>query len=88
TTHATAETFLSERDDIIGNADRDENGGFLNEDGLDERLDKVEAEFLRDILEDYLILFREEYEYLTSRKTIIETIEANDYDFTEDGKID
>ena len=27
-----------------------------------------------------------EYEYLTSREAIIETIEANDYDFTENGK--
>lgn len=29
-----------------------------------------------------------EYEYQTDEDSIIETIEANDYDFTEDGKID
>jgi hypothetical protein len=29
-----------------------------------------------------------EYEYLTSDESIIETIHANEYEFTEDGKID
>lgn len=30
---------------------------------------------------------RDQYEYLTSKKGIIETIEANDYDFFEDGRL-
>lgn len=45
-------------------------------------------EFKYDLLEDYLTILRKECEYLTSREAIIETIEANNYDFTEDGKID
>jgi hypothetical protein len=28
-----------------------------------------------------------EFEYLQSKEAIIETIKANDYDFTEDGKL-
>ena len=46
------------------------------------------GEFLHDLLEEYLVRLRKEYEYLTSRKAIEETFEANDYDFTENGEID
>lgn len=38
--------------------------------------------------EDVLSLLRKEYEYQTSDDAIIKTIKANNYDFTEDGKID
>jgi hypothetical protein len=50
--------------------------------------EETEKEFLHDILEDYLVMLRHEFEYLTSKEAIIETIEANDYDFTENGRID
>lgn len=45
-------------------------------------------EFLNSLLEEYLSLLRQDYQYLISEAAIIETIKANDYDFTEDGKID
>jgi hypothetical protein len=54
--------------------------------GTDDEISDSEQEFLNDILEDYRIILRNEYEYLTSKEAIIETIEANDYGFTEDGK--
>ncbi len=38
--------------------------------------------------EQALINLRKNYEYLTSEKSIVETIKANDYFFTENGKID
>ena len=44
-------------------------------------------EFSWLILEDYRINLQHEYEYLTSEEAIIETIEANDYEFTADGKL-
>lgn len=44
-------------------------------------------EFTYSILEDYRILLQKEYEYLVSEETIIETIKANEYEFTEDGKL-
>ncbi len=50
-------------------------------------LEDLNADFLRSILEDYSIMLQKEYEYLTSEAAIIESIEANDYDFTVDGKI-
>jgi hypothetical protein len=52
----------------------------------DEEIEETEHEFLNDILEDYLIILRKEQEYLTTKEAIIETIESNEYDFTEDGK--
>ena len=44
-------------------------------------------EFTYSILEDYRIILQKEYEYLSSEKAIIEAIEANEYEFTEGGKL-
>ena len=64
---------------------------FLNcvselDDESDEYAEACES-FLYSILEDYRIILEKEYEYLTSEEAIIETIKANEYDFTEDGEI-
>lgn len=56
------------------------------EEGEDELIE-IEDEFLNDLLEDYSILLQNEFEYLESDEAIIEYIEANDYEFTEDGKM-
>jgi hypothetical protein len=87
-THKTATEFLKERDQIIDCAERDDAGEFIDEGTIDNLLDCVEAQFLRDILEDYRIILQKEYDYQTSHEAIIETLEANDYDFTEAGEID
>ena len=87
-TFKTASAFLKERDEIVEQAPKDEDGEFVSEFELDEKLDDCEAEFLKSILEDYSIMLQKECEYLQSDEAIIETIEANDYDFTENGKID
>jgi hypothetical protein len=53
-------------------------------------LDGIEAlkeEFRKSLLEDYRIILQKEYEYLTSREAVEEMCEANEYRFTEDGKI-
>lgn len=52
----------------------------------DER-ENTDHEFLNDILEDYLVMLRRDYEYQTSKEALEETIEANELEFTEDGKI-
>lgn len=63
----------------------DENGETTHEfEGAKEAIDR---QFFRNILEDYRVLLQKEYEYLTSREAIIETIEANGYEFNEHGKI-
>ena len=55
-----------------------------------ERFDSFEewiTETLRDYARGVYKQLEKEYDYLTSAKVIEETIEANDYDFTEDGKL-
>lgn len=44
-------------------------------------------QFEHDLFEDYRIILRNEFEYQTSREQIIESIKANEYTFTEDGKL-
>lgn len=51
-----------------------------------EDIDELESEFLRAILEEYRIMLRKEYEYITSDKYIAETLESNGYTFTKEGK--
>lgn len=50
-------------------------------------LTELNDDFIKDLGEEYLTMLRNEFEYLSSKEAIIETIEANDYDFTEDGRI-
>jgi len=45
------------------------------------------TELLRDYMEWIYRSLEKDYEYLTSEKAIIETIEANEYEFTADGKL-
>lgn len=46
-----------------------------------------DALFTDALGEEYLSMLRREYEYLTSEEAIIESIEANEYEFTEDGEL-
>jgi len=56
-----------------------------NEDAFDNECDELESDFLQALGEEYLSLLRQQYEYLTSRECIAETIEANEYTFTKNG---
>ena len=47
----------------------------------------LNTEFERALKEEYLSILRKEYEYLTSEESIIETIEANEYEFDEEGNL-
>jgi hypothetical protein len=55
--------------------------GFEDEDEAEDIL----CDFEKTLLEEYLIILRKEYEYLTSDEAIIESIEANEYEFNENG---
>ena len=44
-------------------------------------------EFKYSLLEDYRIILQKECDYLTSETVIIETIKANEYEFTVDGEL-
>lgn len=53
----------------------------------DDWLSDFESDYLDAMCDCYLTLLRDEYEYQTSEEAVIEAIEANDYEFTEDGKL-
>lgn len=53
---------------------------------LDEDIEELEEGFLNSLLEDYSIILQKEREYLQSEDAIIETIEANEYEFTITGE--
>lgn len=86
-TYKTAAEYLKERDAIIQRAgDSNDSEDSLDQDEVDNLLDELGEEFTKSILQDYLTILRDEMEYLESDEAIQETIEANDYEFTEDGK--
>ena len=59
-----------------------------NEYAFDGAADDLEYMFLHDLLEDYADILQRECDYLQSEEAIIETIKANEFWFTEDGKLD
>lgn len=80
-THKTATTYLKDRTELVKKYNGD------NDDIIDNECDDLDSEFLRSILEDYSILLQKEYEYLTSKEAIMETIKLNEYEFDEHGNI-
>lgn len=57
-----------------------------NEDEFDTEADELEKEFNNAIAEEYLSILRKEFEYITSRESIEETIRINEYTFTVEGE--
>ena len=53
----------------------------------EQQLIEIEEDFLDSLLEDYSMILEREIEYLYSDEAVAETIIANGYTFTEDGKI-
>ena len=57
----------------------------LNDYGDDN--DALEYDFIRSLAEDVRITMDKEYQYLTSEAFVVETIVANDYEFTKLGDV-
>ncbi len=87
-TFQTAANYLKERAELIAKCSDDGEYTEGDEDDFDCDSDNMDGYFLQCILEDYQTILSKEYDYLTSEKAIIETIEANDYYFKENGDID
>lgn len=87
-TYNNAEQFIKERDELVS---KYSGGGDKvpeeNEYDFDCELDELESEYKKTLEEDYLSMLRNEYEYRTSKEAIIETIEANEYEFTAEGEL-
>lgn len=58
-----------------------------NNDDFDALVDDLNDDFLENLKRDYLVMLREEYDYIGSKEHAIEIAEANDYEFTADGEI-
>lgn len=89
-THETATQYLKDRKDLVKKYSDGVNTDVVFEDNdyeFDQECDELNAEFLKSILEDYSIILQKQCDYLTSEEAIVETIEANNYEFTEDGTI-
>lgn len=88
--YKTAQSFLTEWDNLVAKYSDGINTDRVSEDNeneFDNDADELESEYFNLLLEDYRIMLNKEYEYLTSDEVIKETIEANEYEFTEDGKL-
>lgn len=83
-TFKTATKFMAEWEPIFAEY-MDENSENYESKDSEGKLQDLESDFLNDICEDYKTILKNEYKYLTSKEAIIETIEANDYQFLEDG---
>jgi len=54
---------------------------------LEYELDDLTRDFTKSITEDYSLILQREYEYLYSNEAVIETIQANEYEFDENGNL-
>lgn len=84
-----AKKFNEDRDKLVAKYSPNNNGTVDPEfyGDFDEEECELEEEFRKELLEEYLSILRREYEYCTSEEAIIEAIEANEYEFTEYGKL-
>ncbi len=83
-TRKTAEQYIQSGAALMAAFKKDETGMISDED--EDKLEDLNKEFLKSILGDYLKILREDYEFLTQEEQIRETIEANEMEFTIDGK--
>ena len=84
-TYKCAQSFMSEWQPVFIDY-MDESSPNYESLETSDKLQDIEDSFLKELLKCYAVMLENEFEYLTSEEAIIETIEANDYKFTEDGK--
>lgn len=80
-TYKTATAFMEEWQPVFNNYTDETHPGYESRESED-KLQDLEDEFLKSLLEDYSIILQHDYEYLCSDEAIEETIRANDYEFT------
>lgn len=75
-TYKTAKRYATE----LSNLDDENADDYL------EKIEEVESEFLKALLEDYSVILQNESEYIQSDEYLDEGILANEYTFDENGK--
>lgn len=78
-TYKLAEEFMDKFTPMFAN--------YLETEEGEDDLIELEENFFKDLGNEYLYILQSELEYLESEEAILETIKANDYEFTADGKI-
>jgi len=89
-THKIASAFLKDWDNLVeehSDGVNKEKVTSENEEEFDGDADDLEEVFVRELSVEYKRMILKEYDYLTSEEVIKETILANEYFFTENGKI-
>lgn len=87
-----AQYFIEQRDKLVKELGKgNEVAGYSvkegNEEEFDERVETIEGYYFKQLKRDILHWLRCEYEYLMSDEAIIDTIEANECEFTKEGKL-
>lgn len=85
-TYKTAEKYLADRAALYAKYPQDEAGDFIAYHEANDALEDLGKDFLKSLLQDYFVMLGKEYEYLLSDEQVDESIRANEYDFTKDGK--
>ena len=85
-TAAEARHYLKTVAEFMASAEKDEYGELASY-ALEADLDDIITEFRRALLQGYLVMLRDELEYQYSEECVDELLIANEYEFTEDGKI-
>tara|TARA_R100000742_G_C4186970_1_gene20269 strand:+ start:56 stop:550 length:495 start_codon:yes stop_codon:yes gene_type:complete len=75
----TAKNYIDEYNKIQANYKEDED--------IERELEILDEEYEKEYSEDILSYLRANYEWEITDEAVINTIEANDYDFTTEGKI-
>ena len=83
-TYKTAADFMEKWQPVFDKYMQDD---LTESQDCEDDLIELEADFLKSLLEDYRIILSKEYDYLTGEEAIKETIQANEYEFTEGGKL-
>ena len=75
----TAKNYIDEYEKILSNFKEDED--------IEREVEILDEQYEKEYSEDILSYLRSNYEWETSDEAVIGFIEANDYDFTTEGKI-
>jgi hypothetical protein len=87
-----AKNFIKDRDALVKKyGEGNEMDGYSVKEEFyikfDEEVEYLQDEFRKELSDEILTWIRQEYEHLISEEAIIETIETNEHEFTEDGKL-
>lgn len=84
-TYKTAEKFMDEWQPVFNNYMDESHEDYESKESED-KLQEIEDDFLQALLEDYRILYNSAIENCNSDEYITEQIQANEYEFTADGR--